>query len=194
MSKLKVFLSDSTDPWFNLATEDWIFRDMDPSYQVLFLWRNAETVVIGRFQNPWTECDVEKMEADGIKLARRQSGGGAVFHDLGNTNFTFLSGADEYDKERNNRIITDALARFGITAEPSGRNDIIVEGRKVSGSAFKKKRDRAFHHGTMLINAARAQDFPVVVTVALLIGTVLLFSSLLADVLLAIIDPRVRLR
>jgi len=150
---IKVFLSESTDPWFNLATEDWIFHDMDPSFQVLFLWRNEDTVVIGRFQNPWTECDVDRMEKDSIKLARRQSGGGAVFHDLGNTNFTFLSGAGEYDKKRNNRIITDALARFGISAESTGRNDILVEGRKVSGSAFKLKKDRAFHHGTLLINA-----------------------------------------
>ena len=76
-----------------------------------------------------------------------------MYHDLGNTNFTFLSGIDEYSRERNNRIITGALGEYGITAEPSGRNDILVEGRKVSGSAFKLKKDRAFHHGTLLISA-----------------------------------------
>ena len=78
--KIRVLVSDTFDPWFNLATEDWIFRDMDPEYSILYLWRNASTVVIGRFQNPWTECNTAKMEDDEIKLARRQSGGGAVFH------------------------------------------------------------------------------------------------------------------
>ena len=110
------------------------------------------TVVIGRYQNPWSECDVQKMEEDNIILARRQSGGGAVFHDLNNTNFTFLSGINEYSKERNNGIITKALESFGVNAYASGRNDILVDEKKISGSAFKLKKDRAFHHGTLLIN------------------------------------------
>ena len=155
--KVKVFIADTFDPWFNLATEDWIFNDMDPETKVLFLWRNQNTVVIGRFQNPWTECNVEMMEKDGIKLARRQSGGGAVFHDLGNTNFTFMSSKEGHKKENNNAIIINALKRFNIEAEASGRNDIVVQfddgPRKFSGSAFKEKRDRAFHHGTLLIDA-----------------------------------------
>ncbi|MFO8064882.1 MAG: lipoate--protein ligase [Spirochaetia bacterium] len=150
---VRIFTSESNNPWFNLATEDWIFRDMDPSYRILFLWRNADTVVIGRHQNPWKECDIDKMEKDGVYLARRQSGGGAVYQDLGNTNFTFMTSLDQYDQEENFRIIIDALAEFGITAERSGRNDILVDGRKVSGSAFKRAKDRAFHHGTLLINA-----------------------------------------
>lgn len=150
---LKVFLSDTYDPWFNLATEDYIFKDMSPDQQVLFLWRNENTVVIGRFQNPWSECHLDKMEKDGIKLARRQSGGGAVFHDLGNTNFTFMSSKESYSKEVNNKIITKALAKFSIEAYPSGRNDILVQEKKVSGSAFKESKDRSFHHGTLLINA-----------------------------------------
>lgn len=151
--KLKVFKSSTFDPWFNIATEDYIFRDMDPEYQVLYLWRNQNTVVIGRFQNPWAECNLEKMEADGIKLARRNSGGGAVFHDLGNTNFTFMSAKNQYSKERNNQIIIEALKKFNISAIPSGRNDILVNELKISGSAFKEAKDRAFHHGTLLINA-----------------------------------------
>jgi lipoate-protein ligase A len=150
---VRVFTSESNNPWFNLATEDWIFRDMDPSYRILFLWRNADTVVIGRHQNPWKECNLEKMERDGVYLARRQSGGGAVYQDLGNTNFTFMTSLDQYDQEENFRIIIEALAKFGITAERSGRNDILVDGRKVSGSAFKRAKDRAFHHGTLLIGA-----------------------------------------
>ena len=155
--KVRVLIADTFDPWFNLATEDWIFNDMEAGTKVLFLWRNQNTVVIGRFQNPWTECNVEKMEQDEIKLARRQSGGGAVFHDLGNTNFTFMSDKDGHNKEENNEIIVNALKKFGIDAEASGRNDIVVNTedgqKKFSGSAFKEKKDRAFHHGTLLINA-----------------------------------------
>jgi lipoate---protein ligase len=150
---VRVLVSDSTNPWFNLATEDWIFRELDPHTHTLFLWRNDNTVVIGRHQNPWVECKVDKMEADGVFLARRQSGGGAVFHDLGNTNFTFLSSGEAYDQDANFSVIIDALATFGITAERSGRNDILAEGRKVSGSAFKHTRERSFHHGTLLIDA-----------------------------------------
>lgn len=130
---------------------------MDPNVQTLFLWRNDKTVVIGRFQNPWTECNTQKMDEDGIKLARRQSGGGAVFHDLGNTNFTFLSSKQNYDKNVNNKIITNSLRSFGLEAFASGRNDILVNTndgeKKISGSAFKETKDRSFHHGTLLIDA-----------------------------------------
>lgn len=157
MTKLRVLVSDTFDPWFNLATEDWIFRDMDPNTHVLYLWRNADTVVIGRFQNPWTECNTAKMEEDKIKLARRQSGGGAVYHDLGNTNFTFMSSKENYDKSVNNQIIIDALKEYEVTAYASGRNDILVDDqegpKKISGSAFKETKDRSFHHGTLLIDA-----------------------------------------
>ena len=155
--KLRVMISETFDPWFNLATEDYIFRDMDPDVLTLFLWRNDKTVVIGRFQNPWSECNTSKMEEDGIKLARRQSGGGAVYQDLGNTNFTFMSSKEHFNKEVNNSIIIRALAHFGIEAFASGRNDIMAKtsdgDKKISGSAFKETKDRSFHHGTLLINA-----------------------------------------
>ncbi|MFP4561988.1 MAG: lipoate--protein ligase [Spirochaetia bacterium] len=150
---LRVLVSDTHDPWFNLSIENWIFRDMDPLQHVLFLWRNRESVVIGRFQNPWTECRVLEMERDGISLVRRQSGGGAVYQDLNNSNFTFMAGRDFYSREDNFAVVLGALEKFGIKAEKSGRNDILVEGRKVSGSAFKNSSDRSFHHGTMLIDA-----------------------------------------
>jgi lipoate-protein ligase A len=88
MNRLKVILSESFNPHLNIGTEEWIFDHLDPSQQVLFLWRNEETVVIGRNQNPWSECNLSRMKEDKVHLARRKSGGGAVFHDLGNTNFT----------------------------------------------------------------------------------------------------------
>jgi len=150
---LRILKSAVTNPWFNLATEDWIFQALDANSHTLFLWRNSETVVIGRSQNPWVECKIDKMQADDIFLARRQSGGGAVFHDLGNTNFTFLSPKDSYDQEANFTIIINALKKLGIDAELSGRNDMQVGDRKISGSAFKHAADRSFHHGTLLVNA-----------------------------------------
>ena len=157
MPRLRILISESHDPWFNIATEDWIFREMDPTVQTLYLWQNQHTVVIGRNQNPWTECNLPKMETDGVKLARRASGGGAVYHDLGNTCFTFLSPKDGYDRTTNSNIILKALKdSFGIEGEASGRNDLIVRDqdgeKKFSGSAFRETRDRAFHHGTVLMS------------------------------------------
>lgn len=157
MTKLKVFLSDSLNPHLNLATEEWIFHNLDPAQQILFLWRNEETVVIGRNQNPWSECNLAQMKADNVHLARRTTGGGAVFHDLGNTNFTFLSPREAYKRENNIEVIFKALKQFGIQGEASGRNDLLIpfpDGpRKFSGSAYREKKDRAFHHGTLLLHA-----------------------------------------
>ncbi|QAV24440.1 lipoate--protein ligase A [Proteus hauseri] len=155
--KLRLLISDSYDPWFNLAVEECIFRQMPAEQRVLFLWRNDNTVVIGRAQNPWKECNTRKMEGDGVKLARRSSGGGAVFHDLGNTCFTFMAGKPEYNKTISTQIILDGLAKAGVNAIASGRNDLVVSHndseRKISGSAYKETKDRGFHHGTLLINA-----------------------------------------
>ena len=157
MTTLRLLISDSYDPWFNLAVEECIFRQMAPTQRVLFLWRNNDTVVIGRAQNPWKECNTRRMSEDGVKLARRSSGGGAVFHDLGNTCFTFMAGKPEYDKTISTGIILNALRSLGLVADASGRNDLVVttaDGeRKVSGSAYRETMDRGFHHGTLLLNA-----------------------------------------
>ncbi|AIJ10258.1 lipoate--protein ligase [Edwardsiella anguillarum] len=157
MTPLSFFISDSHDPWFNLAVEECIFRQMDPAHRVLFLWRNADTVVIGRAQNPWRECNTRRMAQDGVKLARRSSGGGAVFHDLGNSCFTFMAGKPGYDKQVSTGIILAALAGLGIDAQASGRNDLELDTpqgrRKISGSAYRETQDRGFHHGTLLLNA-----------------------------------------
>ena len=156
MSSLRLLISESFDPWFNLAVEETIFRQMSADQRVMFLWRNADTVVIGRAQNPWKECNTRRMEEDNVRLARRSSGGGAVFQDLGNTCFTFMAGKPEYDKTISTQIIVNGLALVGITAEISGRNDLVLNTdngpRKISGSAYRETRDRGFHHGTLLIN------------------------------------------
>lgn len=153
----RILISHSNNPHFNLAVEDCIFRSMSADQRVLFLWRNADTVVIGRSQNPWKECNINKMEQDSIHLARRQSGGGAVFHDLGNTNFTFMAGKPEYNKEVSTEIVLQGLKRLGIEGYANGRNDLVVgegeEMRKFSGSAYKETKDRGFHHGTLLLHA-----------------------------------------
>ncbi len=159
--ELRVLVADTTDPYFNLATEDWIFRDMSAHSKVLFLWRNDRSIIVGRGQNVWSECDLKKVEQDEVNVVRRHSGGGAVYQDLGNTCFTFMSGRepglttkDLY--RRNNEILISALKTLGVQAEASGRNDLIVErdGQpfKISGSAFKESKDRCFHHGTMLMD------------------------------------------
>lgn len=157
MPSLRLLISDSYDPWFNLAVEETIFRQMPTTQRVLFLWRNADTVVIGRAQNPWKECNTARMEQDNVRLARRSSGGGAVFHDLGNTCFTFMAGKPEYDKSVSTALVISALQTLGINATASGRNDLEVDTpdgvRKISGSAYKETKDRGFHHGTLLLNA-----------------------------------------
>lgn len=155
-TKFKLLLSQSNDPWFNLATEDWLFQEMGDYDHILFVWRNCESVIIGRSQNPWLECNLERMQQNDVQLARRQSGGGAVFHDLGNLNFTFLSAKENYRRRDNFDILLTALKQLELEAEVSGRNDVVIkedgeEGRKISGSAFRENTTRAFHHGTLLI-------------------------------------------
>jgi len=154
--KLTIYRSKSNDPIFNLAAEEYLFSDAldvsNPkiSHQILYLWQNSPAVIVGRHQNPWKETNVKKLEKDGIVLARRYSGGGAVYHDLGNAIYTFIGPKNDFDITRNMEIITRALKRFGIDAQYGGRNDITVDGKKISGSAFKHAKDRSLHHGTLL--------------------------------------------
>ena len=162
-SNLRVLVTDVTNPYFNLATEDWIFHDMSSEQSVLFVWRNEPCIVVGRGQNVWSECRLDQVEQDGVHVVRRPSGGGAVYQDLGNTCFTFMGSKERGQSARelyarNNKILLATLRCLGIEAEASGRNDLTValDGvpHKISGSAFKEARDRCFHHGTMLMNVA----------------------------------------
>lgn len=153
IQKLYVFESRDTDPYRNIALEKYLLDSLKPGDCVLYLWQNKNTVVIGRNQNAWAECRTSLLEQEGGKMARRLSGGGAVFHDLGNLNFTFLVNEEDYDVDRQLSVIQAALASLGLTAEKSGRNDLLVEGRKFSGNAFFHRNGHAYHHGTLLVSA-----------------------------------------
>lgn len=153
IEEIYVYESSSTNPYFNLAIEKQLLNRVKTGMCILYLWQNKNTVVIGRNQNPWVECRGELLKKEGGKLARRLSGGGAVFHDLGNLNFTFLLPESDFDLNRQLKVIQHACEKFGITAEFSGRNDLLVDGMKFSGNAFYHTGDAAYHHGTLLINA-----------------------------------------
>lgn len=157
-----VYKTTCNDIYKNLATEAYLMESCGDR-NVLFIWQNKPTVVIGRYQNPFLECDLQKMKEKGICLSRRFSGGGAVFHDLGNLCFTMICPQDRYDKDWNYSVVLDALQRCGIKASVSGRNDILVDGFKVSGSAFQIKGKKACHHGTLLVDCDMSQ-LPAVLT------------------------------
>ncbi|WP_425803867.1 lipoate--protein ligase [Desulfitobacterium sp. Sab5] len=148
----KIVLSDSYDPWHNLALEEFLFRSVEKNQVILYLWQNQNTVVIGRNQNAWKECRCTKLEDDGGKLARRLSGGGAVFHDLGNLNFTFIMDRSLYDLHKQLQVILEGTKKLGINAEFTGRNDLTVDGKKFSGNAFYFEGNKAYHHGTVMID------------------------------------------
>ncbi len=151
-TKAWVVYSDSFDPWYNLALEEYLLRKVQRGQVILYLWQNKDTVVIGRNQNPWKECRCRQLEEEGGKLARRLSGGGAVFHDTGNLNFTFVVDRALYDLDRQLGVILDAVRKLGIEARFTGRNDLTVDGRKFSGNAFYFSKTGAIHHGTLLID------------------------------------------
>ncbi len=147
---MPLYRSRSHDPWENLAAEEYLLDHVAaPS---LYLWRNDDTVVIGRHQNAWAECDIRALEDGGGRLARRLSGGGAVYHDLRNLNFTFLMPREMYDRERQTAVILRAVQSLGIRAEATGRNDLLACGRKFSGHAFCFRERSAYHHGTILLD------------------------------------------
>ena len=161
---IDILYAESEDILLNLATEEYLFEHVDIRNPLLLLWRNRPCIIIGKHQNPWKECRVQLLEQDGVTLARRPTGGGCVYRDLGATprptqpphigtqhhlaapagdsGFSFInphaSVEDQRDyKTMNNGVLLEALARFGLGAEMSGRNDLTVDGRKVSGSAYK---------------------------------------------------------
>ena len=150
---LQIYTSNSFDPWFNLALEEYLFNTIPDNTVILYLWQNKNTVVIGKSQNAWKECRVAALEADNGKLARRPSGGGAVYHDLGNMCYTFIASSGLYNLERQLKVILEAVKTHNIEAKFTGRNDIVTsEGRKFSGNAFKFSGSKGLMHGTLLLD------------------------------------------
>ena len=146
------YKSDSGDGWRNLAVDRFFFEHLSRDDLLFYLYVNDGAVVIGKGQNAWRECRLDAMERDGIQLVRRHTGGGAVFHDRGNLNFSFVAGESGYSLDRQLGVIKRAVSSFGLAAELSGRNDLLVDGKKFSGNAFASSGGRMAHHGTLLID------------------------------------------
>lgn len=143
----------SVNPWWNLALEKMISERIKTGDVILYLWQNDRTVVIGRNQNALRECDSKKLEEQGGYLARRTTGGGAVYQDLGNLCFTFAASEEMYDLEKQMKVIQKACKRFGIDTMASGRNDILTkDGFKFSGNAFSNTATCKIQHGTLMIS------------------------------------------
>jgi len=145
-----------TDPHINLAIEEYVLKNMDiDKDSFLLFYINEPSIIVGKNQNTIEEIDTEYVEANGIHIVRRLSGGGAVYHDLGNLNYSFLT-KDDGESFRNFKKVTEpivqALAEMGVKAELVGRNDILVEGRKVSGNAQFSTNGRMFSHGTLMFD------------------------------------------
>ncbi len=154
---MKLLTLTTKNPHHNLAVEEYLFRSGE---DVIILWQNEPTVVIGKNQNAYAELNLDYIREKGIKIARRITGGGAVYHDLGNVNFSFIaanSEANEIDFKSYTEPIIEALSKMGVKAELSGRNDILVDDRKISGNAQYNAGGRVLHHGTLLFSA----DFSV---------------------------------
>ncbi len=151
-----ILVAESFDPFANAATEEHLLKSFDAGGEpVIYLWRNDNTIVIGRNQNPLKEINLAAAERDGVKLFRRLSGGGAVYHDLGNLNYSFVSqtsAARPSDYATLAQPIIAFLRSLGVPAEFKGRNDIEIGGRKISGTAQYVYKDRLLHHGTLLFS------------------------------------------
>ena len=155
ISKLYVTESPSFFAPENLAAEAVLTSAVRPGELILYLWQNEKTVVIGKNQNAWKECRLEALLEDGGTLVRRQSGGGAVFHDLGNLNVSFCVSRVDEDIPRQTRVILRALRSMGVQAERTGRNDLEADGRKFSGHAVFRQGTACCHHATLMLKVDR---------------------------------------
>jgi len=154
VNKIAIFESQSNDVFYNQAVELTLFENVEDNEIILYLWTNDNTVVIGANQDAYAECKIKELESDGGKLARRLSGGGAVYHDIGNVNFTFIGKEDVFSLDDNRKVLYDALKSLGFNPSFTGRNDLEIEGYKVSGNAYYKRNGIRYHHGTMLISSS----------------------------------------
>lgn len=165
INKLTYIESERTNPYWNLALEEYLLLNVKEGECILYLWQNEKTVVIGRNQNAWKECKFNQLIEDGGHLVRRLSGGGAVFHDLGNLNFTFLVCQKDYHVDKQLQVILNAIRKLGLPAEKTGRNDITISGRKFSGNAFYSNNGHCYHHGTLMVQV-KIQDLTKYINVS----------------------------
>ncbi len=154
--KLSYLDLTTTDPAFNLAAEQYVFDALPRDRAYFMLWQNDNAIIVGKYQNTFAEINDAYVKEHGIRVVRRLSGGGAVYHDLGNLNFTFIADAGTLST-LNFTIFCEpvirTLARFGVTAEVNGRNDMTIDGRKFSGNSQYLKQGRIMHHGTILFDS-----------------------------------------
>lgn len=148
----EVFYSTSRNIWYNLSVEEYFLNTVTDEMCVLFIYQNEPAVVIGKNQNPWQECRTQFLKNEQAKLARRLSGGGAVFHDQGNINVSFICGKGRYEREKQFTVIIEALKKLGISVQLNQRYDLTVENRKFSGSAFCYRNNNVLHHSTLMVS------------------------------------------
>lgn len=150
--KYKYYFSNGFDPYENLAVESSLFEFADENMAILYLWQNDNTIVIGKNQDVYSECRADEFKAQGGRIVRRMSGGGAVYHDLGNLNFSIITVKSNDSEQAYLDIILRMAENLGIKAEFGGRNDVVFGGRKFSGSAVYDDGEKVCRHGTVLVN------------------------------------------
>lgn len=151
--KIRLVHSKSLDTCKNLAFEEYFMNTVKKDEWIVFWWQSKNAVVIGRNQNPYQECNLEMLKNDNVQLVRRLSGGGAVYHDTGNINFSFIGMTDFFDIDKHFKVLIQGLSTLGIKSKFTGRNDLTINKRKFSGNAFIHDDERHLHHGTLLIDS-----------------------------------------
>ncbi len=155
---MRCIKNPETNPYFNLAAEEYVLKNFNDD--CFMLWRNRPSIIVGKHQNTLSEININHVKENNIDVVRRLSGGGAVFHDLGNLNFTFIKNVNNesnlVDFKKYTQPIIDVLKHLGVDAKFEGRNDIMINGRKVSGNAEHVFKRRVLHHGTLLFSSVMA--------------------------------------
>ncbi|WP_434337191.1 lipoate--protein ligase [Mesomycoplasma conjunctivae] len=154
---MKIFTNTKTNPFITLVLEEMLLKDETINEDILYFYQHDNAIIIGKNQNIYQEVKLEVVEAEKIQVYRRLSGGGAVYHDLGNINFSFITDKDQHSYAKFLNPIIEFFNSLGLQAEYKGRNDILVNGAKVSGNAQIIYKNKIVHHGTILFNANLAK-------------------------------------